>query len=267
MIVVPPSQPENPAVGDMKRPRHRTGQAAVPFTVPPYDTAGGVPGNGAPAIEHIRGVPKAGTVPSTVDSSGTVQAREPRAAEKGFSFWDILDVVNPLHHLPVIGNIYRALSGDEIKGISRILGGGIFGGIIGAVAGLVNAITDQISGKDIGEHIMAFFGIGGDAAPAMALAQQPGEVLPSTGPERPAGTQMPISRQTPLKAFPPPHTNPRPDSSDQTPLPDKVPVIASLHAGTMVDRALKDYQRIGRTAYGISGETGKEQPPKLDLYD
>jgi hypothetical protein len=76
---------------------------------------------------------------------------------KSFSFQDVLDIINPLHHIPIIGSIYRAVTGDEIKAPARILGGGIFGGIIGAVAGLVNAVLSKVTGKDVGEHVMAAF--------------------------------------------------------------------------------------------------------------
>ncbi|MEA1949712.1 MAG: hypothetical protein U9N83_20755 [Thermodesulfobacteriota bacterium] len=48
-------------------------------------------------------------------------------------------MINPLHHIPIIGNIYRAVTADEIKAPARILGGGI----IGAVAWVVNAVPSK----------------------------------------------------------------------------------------------------------------------------
>ena len=74
-----------------------------------------------------------------------------------FSFRDVLDIINPLHHIPIIGSIYRAVTGDEIKAPARILGGGIFGGIIGAVVGVINTVLSKVTGKDAGEHVMASF--------------------------------------------------------------------------------------------------------------
>ena len=35
--------------------------------------------------------------------------------EDGFSFGDILDFLNPLQNLPVVGSLYRAVTGDEIS--------------------------------------------------------------------------------------------------------------------------------------------------------
>lgn len=74
--------------------------------------------------------------------------------DDGLTFLDVLDVINPLQHIPVISTIYRAVTGDEIAAGPRVLGGALFGGLIGAVSSLVNAIIDEISGKDIGEHII-----------------------------------------------------------------------------------------------------------------
>ena len=34
--------------------------------------------------------------------------------QQNFSFWDFLDIINPLQHIPIVSNIYRSLTGDEI---------------------------------------------------------------------------------------------------------------------------------------------------------
>ncbi len=94
-----------------------------------------------------------------------------------FDFGDILDVVNPLQHIPVVSSIYRELSGDEIGPAPRILGGALFGGIVGVVASLVNVIVEDGTGKDLGEHAIAMV-FGDDEAPAPA--DQP--MLAETGP-------------------------------------------------------------------------------------
>ena len=39
-----------------------------------------------------------------------------------FSFHDLLNIVNPLQHLPVISTIYRAITGDTIKPFDKIAG-------------------------------------------------------------------------------------------------------------------------------------------------
>lgn len=73
----------------------------------------------------------------------------------GFSFGDIVDIVNPLQHIPVVSAIYRELTGDDIGPGPRVLGGALFGGAIGAVVSLVNVLIENSTGKDVGEHAIA----------------------------------------------------------------------------------------------------------------
>ena len=86
----------------------------------------------------------------------------------GFDFKDVLDIVNPLHHLPVVGTIYRALTGDELAPGPRILGGTLFGGIAGFVTAIANAVYENETGKDMGDSALALFT--DDAAPGTAVA-------------------------------------------------------------------------------------------------
>lgn len=91
--------------------------------------------------------------------------------DDGLTFGDVLDVINPLQHIPVVSTFYREWTGDQIDPVPRIAGGALFGGVMGAVTSLVNVIVDEITGSDVGEHIMAFagdlLGIGDTDAPEM----------------------------------------------------------------------------------------------------
>src|SRR3974390_532892 len=49
-------------------------------------------------------------------------------AHGSFSFKDLLDIVNPLQHVPIIGSIYRYLTGDEPSGGARVIGESLYGG-------------------------------------------------------------------------------------------------------------------------------------------
>ena len=73
--------------------------------------------------------------------------------DDGLTFGDILDVVNPLQHIPIVSTLYREWTGDGIDPVPRIAGGALFGGIAGAIASLVNVVVDEITGSDIGEHV------------------------------------------------------------------------------------------------------------------
>lgn len=80
--------------------------------------------------------------------AGTMQGAE-------MDFSDVMDVVNPLHHIPVVSSVYRNMTGDEISATARIVGGTIYGGPIGAASSLANAIVSEHSGRDLSEHAMA----------------------------------------------------------------------------------------------------------------
>jgi hypothetical protein len=85
----------------------------------------------------------------------TVTAKQP-AADEGFSFWDFLDVINPLQHIPVVNTIYREMTGDEIKAPAKLIGSAILGGPVGLAAAMVDTAIEDSTGKDLGGHAMAF---------------------------------------------------------------------------------------------------------------
>lgn len=64
--------------------------------------------------------------------------------EDGFTFGDLLDIVNPLQHIPIVGTIYRKITGDTIAPAMEIAGGALFGGPLGAILSVVKtAIQSQ----------------------------------------------------------------------------------------------------------------------------
>ena len=99
---------------------------------------------------------------SSFDNSGT-----------GYSFGDVIDAVNPLHHLPLVGYIYRGLTGDALHPASGIIGGGIYGGPLGAIMGTLNAISQIQTGKDLGGYALSLTGIGDDRKNPSFFANDP----------------------------------------------------------------------------------------------
>jgi hypothetical protein len=73
----------------------------------------------------------------------------------GVGFGDFIDIINPLHHIPIVATIYRNLSGDHIAPAPRVIGGALWGRIGGFVSGVANALVEWWSGKDIGDHVYA----------------------------------------------------------------------------------------------------------------
>lgn len=74
----------------------------------------------------------------------------------GISFKSVLDIVNPLQHIPVVSTLYREFTGDNnISSGSRLVGGALFGGGIGFLAAIANEIASETTGKDIGSNLFA----------------------------------------------------------------------------------------------------------------
>ncbi|MGE4279315.1 MAG: hypothetical protein AB7G62_06990 [Magnetospirillum sp.] len=73
------------------------------------------------------------------------------------SFWDLLDVINPLQHIPIVNEIYQDLTGDKIGVAARLAGGGLFGGPIGLLASAVGCLVEEETGDTIGGHVVALF--------------------------------------------------------------------------------------------------------------
>ncbi|HVM80903.1 MAG TPA: hypothetical protein VMU06_17920 [Stellaceae bacterium] len=103
-------------------------------------------------------------------------------AQKGFQFHDLLDIVNPLQHLPIIGSVYRWITGDTIGNLPRIAGDALYGGLIGFASGLVNVLVKEETGRDIGETVVALV-TGSDDKPAASAAPQAPASAPTQTPD------------------------------------------------------------------------------------
>jgi hypothetical protein len=95
--------------------------------------------------------------------------------QPGVSFHDVLSALNPLQYVPVVGNIYRAVTGDIPPEPARIIGSFIASGLAGGPIGLaINAVVtaaEKITGIDpdhIAHTMLAEVGIVGrePSAPA-----------------------------------------------------------------------------------------------------
>tara|TARA_B100001778_G_C18574793_1_gene624367 strand:+ start:939 stop:1370 length:432 start_codon:yes stop_codon:yes gene_type:complete len=76
------------------------------------------------------------------------------AKQNELKFIDLVDIVNPLQHIPVVNHFYREATGDEIKPATKILGGGLFGGVIGMASATANATIEAQTGKDFTSHML-----------------------------------------------------------------------------------------------------------------
>ena len=67
----------------------------------------------------------------------------------------IIDIFNPLQHIPVIGALYRHITGDEINSVARLAGDTIYGGPLGSAVAVADIVCEKTTGKDIGETLIA----------------------------------------------------------------------------------------------------------------
>lgn len=78
-------------------------------------------------------------------------------ADGGPGLADLIDVINPLQHIPVVSSIYRAITGDDISPAARLAGGALFGGPVGFASAYVSGIVEDAADTSIGEIVVAAF--------------------------------------------------------------------------------------------------------------
>lgn len=60
------------------------------------------------------------------------------------SFAEFLHGLNPLHHVPILGTLYRAATGDKIPAPMQVLGAGIMGGPVGMLTAALGGMLQEI---------------------------------------------------------------------------------------------------------------------------
>jgi hypothetical protein len=121
--------------------------------------------------------------------AGGALAGDPPApeGEDALTFSDILSVINPLQHIPVVSTLYRWITGDTIKPAARVVGGALYGGPIGMVSAAFNAVVEQVKGADIGAQLIAMVAPAPaqdrEAAPTALAAATPKSPAPAPSQE------------------------------------------------------------------------------------
>ena len=99
------------------------------------------------------------TAPAEIPAAAATAAKPP--ARDGFSFHSILSAMNPLQYLPIVGPVYRALTGDVIPEAVRdggsMLVSGLLGGPIGLITNIAVTIAEKITGIDPEKIVAAQF--------------------------------------------------------------------------------------------------------------
>lgn len=125
---------------------------------------------------------QAANIPTAATSGGS-----PAPASHGITFREFLSDLNPLQHIPIIGTIYRAVTGDTIPETARTIGSfavsGLVGGPIGILTNLAFLAIEKATGVDpekIGQEILASLGIKSDSVIAVTASGSPSKPLASS---------------------------------------------------------------------------------------
>lgn len=124
-------------------------------------------------------MPAAARIAETSAASGTAAANQP--ADDDFGFLDVLSMLNPLQYLPVVGSIYRAITGDTIPEGVREIGSlaisAVTGGPMGVAISAAATAIEKLVGFDpdqIATKVLASLGIiSDDSQPQAAAADTP----------------------------------------------------------------------------------------------
>jgi len=85
-----------------------------------------------------------------------VTVSAPKSDGGGF-FHHLLDVINPLQHLPVIGTIYRAITGEHIGAVEKVMGDALYGGLWGAASSVADLAFEGITGHSLEDTVLGWF--------------------------------------------------------------------------------------------------------------
>jgi len=170
---------------------------------------------------------------------------------------DVFDVINPLQHIPVIGAIYRHITGDEISPMAHLAGDALYGGPIGGALALADIAYQKTTGKDVGETVIAALTAGKN--PADAVIARASDIIWDAPPTT-------ISRLSPTPALPAPtgtgEKGPAPHSTPtQAPVDEeKANVITALQPQTAskVDSTIALHRQ-----EAPAGASRTDAPPEL----
>ncbi|MEI2385824.1 hypothetical protein [Breoghania sp. JC706] len=74
---------------------------------------------------------------------------------QGFGFADLVDTLNPLQQLPLIGNLYRAVTGDEISQQAHYAGSALYGMALGGPVGMGAFLGMAMVSDVVSDHLAA----------------------------------------------------------------------------------------------------------------
>lgn len=197
-------------------------------------------------------------------AQATSAATKTASTDSGKSFFDdVLDVVNPLQHLPIVGTVYRAITGDQIGDVEKVAGDTLYGGPIGLVSSLADVAFEKITGKDFGSTVMAFVGLDhSDSTTALAANAPKTEPSKNTAIASKQATAAPVQLASAMKPRIVPAASPIAQATPSKPAaPQSAPAATPASAIDISENTDALLQALAR-----NGVTGDMQNQALDAY-
>ena len=72
--------------------------------------------------------------------------------KEGIALGDVLDIINPPQHIPIVSTIYRMTTEDNIGVGPRLLGGALYDGPLSVLVTSLTAIFEDIFGGSVEQH-------------------------------------------------------------------------------------------------------------------
>lgn len=196
---------------------------------------------------------------STTGTSAAA-ASKTAASENDLTFDDLVDIVNPLQHLPIVGTLYRHFAHDPIKPLPKMAGDALYGGWMGLASSVADYAFEKITGKNFGDTVLAMV-TGDDSAaqkPAMiAAGKPPPAAAPAT--KLASTPTAPVSKAPTVIAAATPAASPKP--ADATPSP---PASGGADAQVpTIDAATLNAFMAAVNSKGIDSDLGQRT---LDAY-
>jgi hypothetical protein len=103
-------------------------------------------------------MPAGGLAPVSDTKPETVTVTAPaNSSDTSKSFFDnLLDVINPLEHFPVISTIYSNLTGDKPNDFTQVAGDTLYGGPLGLLSSVGNLVFRDVTGKTVGDTVWSW---------------------------------------------------------------------------------------------------------------
>ncbi|HEY9041931.1 MAG TPA: hypothetical protein VIN66_07080 [Rheinheimera sp.] len=86
---------------------------------------------------------------------------------------DVVDMINPLQHIPLVSQYYREWTGDDMGYVSQVAGGALWGGGVGVATSFLNLGLTSIMGKSPSDYIHQFLSADDTVVAAATAVSKP----------------------------------------------------------------------------------------------